>query len=353
MTYEIRPLRPTDLEKLSCFLTAGFQTLGDADYAAPDVLAWKYLEPQWGADEGKPCSYIACTDNGAIVGHVGICRTSFHGPGLPTDGIPTVHMIDWLGSPAYPSIGTNLMRRAHQSTPTQFGLGGSRTGRAVIKRTGYKLRESVLVFQRTLRPSYWLHIAGLSKRQRAAHLIHDTYLWSKSLIKFQRRRVNVQLRPTHSFGLEIEPIVTRAAERVILTNRTASRLNHLLRFPRQAISGWYLVVPPNRIVGFALLNVIPQQKGQTHLGKVVDCLLDCTDPAVWYAAFVALTHELARQGSDLTYTFGATAWITEGLLSAGYHTHFGLELSLRDRQSLIPSGIPLHITPIEADYAYT
>ncbi len=35
----------TDIPELSRFLTAGFHTPPEADYAAPEVLRWKYLDP--------------------------------------------------------------------------------------------------------------------------------------------------------------------------------------------------------------------------------------------------------------------------------------------------------------------
>ena len=46
MAREIRPLTADDIPELSQFLTTGFHTPPEADYAAPDVLRWKYLEPQ-------------------------------------------------------------------------------------------------------------------------------------------------------------------------------------------------------------------------------------------------------------------------------------------------------------------
>ena len=45
MARDIRPLCSKDLPELSQFLAAGFQARPDADFAAPAVLRWKYLEP--------------------------------------------------------------------------------------------------------------------------------------------------------------------------------------------------------------------------------------------------------------------------------------------------------------------
>ena len=43
MTREIRPLIADDIPALSQFLTTGFHTPPEADYATPDVLHWKYM----------------------------------------------------------------------------------------------------------------------------------------------------------------------------------------------------------------------------------------------------------------------------------------------------------------------
>ena len=44
MTRHIRPLTEDDLPDLNQFLVAGFQAAPGADFAAIEVLRWKYLE---------------------------------------------------------------------------------------------------------------------------------------------------------------------------------------------------------------------------------------------------------------------------------------------------------------------
>ena len=57
-------------------------------------------------------------------------------------------------------------------------------------------------------------------------------------------------------------------QHVILTSRDPARLNDLLRFPRQAMSGWHLIDETGRLRGFAVLNVIPKDQGRTRTGKL-------------------------------------------------------------------------------------
>src|SRR5271157_740540 len=350
MTREICPLALHDLCDLGRFLIAGFRAAPDADFAAPAVLQWKYLQPR-GEDVEAPRSYLAREEGGHVIGHVGICQTAFEGHVILGGRIATLHMIDWLGSPEHRSVGASLMRRAHEGAPTQFGLGGTAAGRAVIKRGGYEVRDLIPVYQRVLRPSHWFQVPALDFAARGSRLAQD--LLRRALLPARSAQVRVELRKISSFGLETEPIVERAKTHAILTGRNSKRLNHLLQFPRQAMSGWHLVAPPDRLCGFAVLNLVPQDGGRVRMGKIVDCLLADIDVRLWHGAILALTQELGRQGADVVQTFASTPWMAEALHRSGFGSRFVLEFSLRDRQRLLPLGIPFHLMPIEADYAYT
>ena len=165
--------------------------------------------------------------------------------------------------------------------------------------------------------------------------------------------IRIKLRRVPTFGPEIKPIIQQARAMVILTGRNPARLNHLLRFPRQAMSGWQLFTPSDHLCGFAILNLVPQHGGQVRLGKIVDCVLAEIDVCQWHGAIVALTQELKRQGADMAQVFASTPWMVEALCQSGFTSRFALEFTLRDRQQLLPSGIPFHLMPIEADYAYS
>ena len=113
MARDIQPLTSHDIPDLSRFLTAGFNSLPEADYAAPEVLYWKYLKD---VDFTGPRSYIARDEAGTIIGHLGLCRTAFEGRAINAAGrrVSTIHIIDWLGSPDHRAVGISLMRKAHE-----------------------------------------------------------------------------------------------------------------------------------------------------------------------------------------------------------------------------------------------
>ena len=82
MALEIRPLESGDLDELGRFLTAGFGAEADADFAAADVLRWKYLESMGDAQEPEPRSLIARDESARSSGTSASARSS--SSSLPT-----------------------------------------------------------------------------------------------------------------------------------------------------------------------------------------------------------------------------------------------------------------------------
>ena len=200
MARDIQPLMLNDLPELSRFLTAGFQASPAADFAAPEVLRWKYLEPPRAVTEKEDSdaanneedfvantetdmngavSYVVRDDAGRIVGHLGLCRTVFEGQAVTAScgQVATVHIIDWLSSPDHRSVGMSLMRRAHHGVVTQFGLGVSHTALVVGERAGYELRSLVPVYSTVLRAGYWLRTGNFGPVERGLRLAWHTMSW--------------------------------------------------------------------------------------------------------------------------------------------------------------------------------
>lgn len=352
MAHDIRATVVDDLPELSRFLVAGFNASPGAVFADPEVLCWKYFG-DLGFDAGDaPRSYLARhEETGAVVGHVGVCPTRFRGGNLPASGVSTLHMIDWLTSSAGAGVGATLMRRAHQASETQYGFGGSAAGRGVIDRGGYQLVSMVPVFQRVLRPIYWLRAAGHGPVGRIARTFRD----GAGLIRRPGHRpsTTVELRPVESFGEEINPILSAYADQAIYTSRDAGLLNHLLRYPRGGVTGFH-VMQGTKLRGFISLSLVPLAGGKVREGRLVECILDAPDEGgLWHAAIAAATHVLKNQGADRVIAFAPTPWMVGGLGAAGYSPAHPLEFRLRDRAKLIPHDLPFHLTAFEADYAYT
>lgn len=347
---EIHPLVESDLPELGAFLTEGFHTPPDAAFAAEDVLRWKYLDPR-GTDAGQaPRSYLARDPSTRrIVAHVGICPARFRGGGLPAEGISTLHMIDWLASEEGRGAGGLLMRRAQRASETQYGFGGSAAGRGVIDRGGYHLIAEVPVFQRVLRPSFRLRDPSHGAIGRGLRAAKDVV---RSFTKPSRRsREQVDVRRVDEFGDEISPILRAYEQRATFTTRQPDLLNSFLNYPRGGLSGWQLL-NEGKLIGFAVLSTVPGAVG-VKVGKVVDCVLEGEQDEAWHAAFLALTRELKAQGADYALAFAANPWTVQALEASGFTKIHHLEFRLRDRGKKILPGTIYHLTPLEADYAYT
>jgi hypothetical protein len=345
MRPEIEPLRPDDVAELSRFLTEGFHTAADADFAASDVLRWKYFDPRGGGD--VPRSYIA-REGGRIVGHLGLCTGSFLGGTLPGGEVSTLHMIDWISARPGSSVGASLMLRSHRHAQTQYGLGGSAAGRSVGGGGGYALVGTVPVFHKVVRPAYRLRAPRRGRARALSGWARD--LARAALNRGHAPRVRVELREVAEFGPEIGPVLESYRALAAFTNRRPELLNHLLRYPRGGISGW-LLVRDGAVRGFALLSVV--RHGAVRIGKLTDCVLDDTDPAAWQAALHALTRALKGRSADVVEGFASTRWMAGALRGCGFTEAHGLEFRLRDKSRLVPPGTTFHLTPLEADYAYT
>jgi hypothetical protein len=245
----------------------------------------------------------------------------------------------------------SLMRKAHEGVPTQFGLGVSQAALIVGERAGYGLRSSVPVYLRVLRTRYWLRKGNPTLLQGGLRLAAETS--RRILHRHSRPHMTLTLQRVSCFGSEIDPILSQAKLNAIITRRNAPRLNTMLRFPRQAMSGWHLLDDTAKLRGFALLNLVPENQGWLCTGKIVDCLLDSVDVSLWQAAMDSLAEELARQGADAALAYASTAWAESALQRSGFTARFAVKFHIRDRQHLIPPDAVFHLTPLEGDYAYT
>ena len=350
MPHDVRPLTVADLPELSRFLVAGFHAPPDAPFAAVDVLQWKYFDPRGAEAGGAPRSYLARDPaTGEVVGHVGVCPGRWHGPGLPAEGVSTLHMIDWLSSQAGAGVGALLMRRVHQACETQYGFGGSASGRGVIDRGGYGLVRMVPVCQRVLRPGHRLRVPGQGLTGRLLRAGRDVV--TRLARPARRPRVEIEARPVAVFGDEIGPALAALESQALFTTRAPELLNHVLRYPRGGLTGWHLL-HAGALRGFAVLAVVPQPGG-VKAGRVVECLLDRDEPDLRHAAAVALARALKRQGADLAQAFASTDRTALAWRAAGFTPLHALEFRLRDRPGRLPPDAAFHLTPLEADYAYT
>jgi hypothetical protein len=222
----------------------------------------------------------------------------------------------------------------------------------VIVGAGYSHVAAVPVFQRVLRAGYRLRVPGPGPAGRFLRVAKDLGRTLASRRRAVRPARAVALEAAAAFGPENAPALHDLHARAIATGRSPARLNHALRYPRPGMSGWRVLAGVDRQpCGFALLNVVDQ--GSVRAGKIVECLVEGQDPALWHAAVAALTETLRAQGADLAVGFGSTPWMAQALRQAGFAEVHRIHFNLRDRRGLIPRDATFHLSPFEADYAYT
>lgn len=361
MSYRIDPLTPDDLPELSAFLAAGFGQPPDAEFAAPDVLRWKFLDVLPDGDDG-PRSWIGRDEQtGAVVGHVGVVLTSFLRPG----GEPTraLHMIDWLGSSGAPGVGTRLMMRAHQRAPVQYVLGGSDDAQRTIARAGYLELSPVPVYRRALNPLHRLRDPSLGPMWRVAAAARDVGVTTAARVR--RRHVGgIAWRTVDRFGPEVDAVLEAgqaSASRVWCHDNGPAALNRLLGYPRGGLTGW-VMEHGGAARGFALTRFRPDDPTPARTARLVELAVDGNDPDLPAAAADALAVELRRLGADAVTTCAATRPEQDALHEAGFDGSFSLHLYLRDRGNrlspdgewpLALAGPPPYVSFLDADYAHS
>lgn len=345
MARVISPIVPEDIAEVSAFLVRAFHTPADAEFAAPDAMRWKCFEPR--GDREAPRGLVA-REGKTLVAYGGMTHGWFHVAGRAQPAASVMHGIDWASPPEERNIGARLMMRGHSYAQTQYALNYSDAARRVIEAAGYELRSVVPVYQRVLRPSFAMRIEGQPLWRRGARVVRD----SARSIRYPAHKPSepVTLRTVETFGPEVDAVLAGCTLKVIFTSRGPSWLNHALAYPRRKLTG-SLVEAQGRVRGFGLLNVVPREG--YRLGKIVECFLDTAAPGLWHAAVFALTQELSAQGADVAEGFASTPWMTEALRACGFYATHTVNFLLRDRHNFLPRDLPFHLTPFEADYAYT
>ena len=350
MGYDIGPLREDEVEALSRFLIKGFGVAPEALFAAPDVLRWKFVTPRGAADEVLPRALVARDAAGGIVGHVGWVGTRFCSGTPAASVVAGIHMIDWLGSPEHKGVGGALLRRVNALAPVQYGFGGTSAGRAVVKGAGFVPRPPVPVFQCVLRPGYAFRAdVGVPYWKRAGRALRDSGLIFARRVEGGPGTASFGLKRVERFDGELETLQMADLAGQVASRKGCADWNALLAFPRGGISGW-VIERRGATVGFALLSVVSNPR--TRVGKVVDLVMSKGDECDRGVAYALLRGELERQGADLALVCGATEVERAGLRAAGFRRAFELELSVRDRAGLLPPEVPIHVSFLDADYAF-
>lgn len=313
-----------------------------------EVLLWKYFDPC--GREGMPRSFVA-REGGAIIGHVGVCPSAFVGGPEPGgnggEPVATFHMVDWLGSVGHPGLGSSLMHHVFPMAPTQYILGGTAAARRAFDANDYERLADVPVFRKVIRAGYRLRASDRPSARSVVAAARDALRIASR--REQASETPLDPRRVAEFGDEVRGVADAYGRSATFTERSAERLNHLLRQPSGSMEG-YLLLEGGRVRGLAMLNIL--REGRSRIGRIVECLLDEASTALFRSAIVALVSVSRDRGVDAVFGCGSTPWSAEAFRDAGFVEAFRLESRLRDRSGLLPRAGPFHQTYLEADYSY-
>jgi hypothetical protein len=357
-----------ELPELRQFLVEGFG--GDESAVCFDegVLRWKYFLPIGNDSSSRS---LIVRHEGKILGHIGMCPREFYVPGKGR--ISTVHFIDWLASREHPLVGVTVMMRGCEMAQTQYGVGGSAQGRAMLGQLGYEQVGSVGDYVRVISPGYRLRSPGGGMRKYAAAMRDAGRVWGT---RVRKPGVEVEVRRVEEFGEEVERVVGAVEYECVFTSRDSDLLNYYLRFPLgkgesevgegapsaltpalsqgtgrggKRITGWTICLQ-EEVRGFALLGIFEEDGAKC--GRIIECFLSSAESQMWHAAVWALVRELKSRDVEIISCYASSPWLREGLEGCGFYLQRDLPLTLRDGEGLVPRDLPFHLTRLEGDYAY-
>jgi hypothetical protein len=339
----VAPLLPEQVPDLRQFLMNGFDEPPDAEVFSLAALRWKYFD-DYGV--GDPPRSFVTLDGDRITGHIGLCQRSFHSRSQEIPGVPTVHPIDWLGSPRDPLAGIRLLYKVFERVETLYAVGGTLWAQRALAAAGSQHLPPVRVYLIVLNPGYRLRQRSGSLLRRSAGAIRDVIRVYRHPAQAAQQRFS--LSHVGAFDSEVDSVLANAPARLMFTSRTAALLNYYLRYPGGTFSGWQ-IYDHQRLRGFALLRI----RRRRHIceGRIVDCFLDSEEVGCWHAALSALSHELRRSSVDYATVYVTAPWFREAAERSGFFLLHETNVLMRDPRHRVSCAAPFMLSMLEADHA--
>lgn len=340
------PASAESLPHVAAFLSSGFHAGPDDHFAKEKYLRWQYLD--WPSGPGERA--YNCVADERIIAHAGILHTKFLIPAKSADSFPVVSTLhSWLSLPKSGPAGALLLLQSFSHSTIQYAFSFSPAAGAVLKASGYALRQVVPVFRRVFNPARWADVyRGEPRKKVLAFRIQETALALTRLIRPAPRPM--ELERVTRFDARAEAVAADASRQVILTERNPEFLNHLLRHPFGETCGYYFR-DDGKTVGLALLHF--NRRGGLLRAKILDCLLGNAPDALSCArALAALEKELKARQADVAFGMAGTPWLEAGFRRVGYVRRGRNQLMIRDPQGQLPPQVPVHLALVDSDLAF-
>jgi hypothetical protein len=337
MNGQLRPLQESDLPRLEAFLRQVFAAPPEAQFAARQMLAWKYLtsDPVWAGD----LSYVLERD-GRLAAHAGACPVVFRSP--TGRRVTCATIIDWAADRGTPGAGLVVCRHVMQLADATFLIGGTATTWALAPSLGFRPVLQARVYVRWVRPlkEFWLR----PKNPRAAlRLLHGV---ARAPFGRLAARRGWGISPVSRFDESAQSVVAAAPRLYSAAERTLAQLNHRLDCPATATRG-YLLLRSDTILGYAIATV-----GKWE-AKILDLRLNSQDPKDWAAAYAVVTDRLSKEpGVCRICALASVPMLQQALESNSYWVSRVEPVAFYDPRQLMEALLPVDIQFFESDLGH-
>jgi hypothetical protein len=323
----------SDIIETSAFLRRSFEAEPSVQFASPEVLRWKYLEPgALGLDEAA----FLLGSNGRIAAHAGLRTSTIRG--INGAKLTCGTLIDWAADRAAPGAGIALYRHLLGQAAATYLLGGTHTTRAVAERLGFKRAMRARIYSRWVRP--FNEFMRRPKTARSAlRLLHGV---AHAPLDALAPIDGWSAKPVPSFDASFGELLMHSSQEYASPERTVALLNHRLRNPLTTTSG-YVLYRDGKAVGCALTAM-----GEWNARILL--LQGRFDTAALAPAYALLTAELARNPEVCRVSALCSAPSHQGALEQNAYWINRVEpVSFYDPSGRVPALGPISIQYLDAD----
>jgi hypothetical protein len=340
MSLELEAATPDQLDEIAELLCKAFGAAPDAAFADRRLLYWKYFasaQEVW----NRPLSFVL-SDAGCVVAHCAMAPNTLHVPHAQRgqEVVGSVSPMDWVSAGQPPGAGLLLMKQLIESAEVAILVGGSDATRAVIRKLGFAVRDSVDTFARVVRPFLQRRTRPAKNRWiDTARLLRNT-AWS--LVPAGSLSVEWTATPVEKFT-ETTRMVPLG---VTVPEHGVEFLNYWLRCPVTRIDGYEIRRRDARIGHFLLSYVA----GQTRIADLQVCSSEISD---WKMAYrLAMNTAASDEQTGEVVALASTALARQALSEAGFRRRGSVPMHVYDPKNKLAANASVHWSFVDDDAAY-
>lgn len=329
-----RPSIPADAPQIAGLLAqVGLQANTD-----PIHLHWKCWQKR--EDWPGPRSFVL-TAAEEVIAHVNAV------PGVLLGGARharVIHGTDWAARPDAFGAGVSVLRQAGLRADALLSIGGSRHTRSILPQIGFKRREDVTNYVRTLRPSRLFSARALVGWKLLPRFVRSA-AWTLTAPRVDTKGWEVR-RIYPGELVRIREALPTPTTTMAVMQRSVDLLRHMLACPIVTME-LHSLERAGAVRGYFLLAFAPRQ------ARLADCWMTSSDPADW-RVLIECAVQRARENRDCAEI---AAWANDPILSdclrmCGFHARGTQPVQVMSRgRYAVPNSL-IRLQMLDSDAAY-